>query len=179
MKRIPITLLLAATAAFFPAIARAEGPKLDPHLEPLRPLLEKTWKGPFKDAKPENPMFDVVRWERTLNGRAVRILHSVNDGVYGGETLIMWDETKKSLVYHYYTTAGHDTTGTMEIKDGKFISHETVVGRTGGVTEVRATSEFLADGSFHLKAEYYKDGVWTPGHEVTYKEDATAKVVFK
>jgi hypothetical protein len=178
MKRIPTILLLAA-AAFFPAFARSEEPKLDPHLEPMRPLLEKTWKGPFKNSTPEKPMVDVVRWERVLNGRAVRLTHSVNDGIYGGETLIMWDESKKTLVYHYFTTAGHDTTGTMEIQNGKFITHETVTGSSGGVTEVRATSEFLPDGSFHLKAEYCKDGEWSPGHEVTYKEDAAAKVVFK
>ena len=182
MKWIANALLAALTVASLAGIARADEPKLDQHLEPLRRLLEKTWKGQFKNPNPNNqkpPMFDVAHWERALNGRAVRLTHSVNDGIYGGETLIMWDEAQKTLVYHYFTTAGHDTAGTMEIKDGKFITREKVTGNAGGVTEVRATSEFLPDGSFHLKAEYCKDGEWSPGHEVTYKEDATAKVVFK
>jgi hypothetical protein len=174
-------LKLALVVSLVASLAPLHGAELslDPHLEMLRPLLAKTWKGQFKDSKPDKPAVDVARWERALNGRAVRILHSVNDGVYGGETLITWDEAKQSLVYHYFTTASHNTTGTMSSKDGKFVTDEVVTGSAGGVTEVRATSELLPDGTFHVKAEYLKNGEWTPGHEVTYKEDASAKVVFK
>ena len=152
---------------------------LNPHLEPLRPLLGKTWKGQFKESKPDKPTIDVARWERALNGQAVRALHSLNEGIYGGETLIIWDETKQSVVYYYFTTAGFMTTGTMIFKDGKIITHEDVKGRANGVTEVKATSEILSDAGFHIKSEYLKSGEWVPGHEVTYREDASAKVEFK
>lgn len=179
MKSFRLYLATAVSMAASLALLRADQPSLDPHLEILRPLLEKTWKGHFKDSTPEKPMVDVARWERALNGRAVRILHSVNDGVYGGETLITWDEDQKSLVYHYFTTTSHNTTGKMSTKDGRFVTDELVSGNAGGVTEVRATSELLADGRFHVKAEYLKNGEWSPGHEITYKEDASAKVVFK
>jgi hypothetical protein len=54
-----------------------------------------------------------------------------------------------------------------------------VKGDANGVTEVRATSEILPDGKFHVKAEYLKNGEWTPGHEVTYQEAPGSKVVFK
>jgi len=33
---------------------------------------------------------DVARWERALNGKAVRILHH-QSRVYGGESIVMWD----------------------------------------------------------------------------------------
>jgi hypothetical protein len=170
-----LTLSLAASLA----PVQADQPSLDPHLEVLRPMLEKTWKGHFKDSKPDKPVVDVSRWERALNGKAVRILHSVNDGIYGGETIITWDDGKQSLVYHYFTTAGHNTVGTMSAKDGKFATDELVTGNSGGVTEVKATTELLADGTLHVKAEYLKNGEWVPGHEISYKEDAIAKVVFK
>ena len=160
-------------------LSAQEKPSLDPHLEPLRPLLEKTWKGTFKDSKPEKPTVDVQRWERALNGRAVRLLHSINDGAYGGETLFVWDEKKQSVVYYYFTTAGFMTIGTMNFKEGKFISLEQVTGAAGGITEVRATSELQADGTFHVKAEHLKNGEWSPGHEVSYKQDPGAKVLFK
>src|SRR5262245_61182007 len=53
-------------------IVKAEGDSsLDSHLEPLRSLLGKTWKGAFKDSKPEKPTVDVSRWERILNGKAI------------------------------------------------------------------------------------------------------------
>jgi hypothetical protein len=49
----------------------------------------------------------------------------------------------------------------------------------GDVTKVRSTTELLPGGGFHVKADYRKNGEWVPGHEVSYQEDATSKVVFK
>ena len=160
------------------AIASEELP-LNAHLEPLRPLLQKTWKGTFKDSKPDKPTVDVQRWERALNGQAIRILHSINDGAYGGETLLIWDELRKIISFYYFTTGGFMTTGTLEPRGGNFITHEDVKGDANGVTKVRSTSEILPDGTFHVKAEYLKNGEWTPGHEVTYQEAPGSKVVFK
>jgi hypothetical protein len=157
----------------------AEPSSLDPHLEAFRPLIGKTWKGTFNNSTPEKQTVDVMQWERALNGKAVRVLHSINDGAYGGETIFMWDEKEQKVGFHYFTTAGFMTSGSVTIEDGKFITHEVVTGRSGGVTEVQATSELVSDGGFHVKAEYLKDNKWEPGHEVTYREDATAKVVFK
>jgi len=179
MRAIRCISALAVSWAASLAPLHAGEPSLDPHLEVLRPLLEKTWKGHFKNSRPDKPVVDVARWERALNGKAVRILHSVNDGIYGGETLITWDEAKQSLVYHYFTTASNNTIGTLNSREGKFVTDEVVSGSAGGVTEVRATTELLADGTLHVKAEYLKNGEWVPGHEVSYKEDASAKVVFK
>ena len=42
------------------------------------------------------------------------------------------------------------------------------------MTEVRATSELLPNGTLHVKAEYLKNGEWIPGHQISYKEDASA-----
>lgn len=160
-------------------VARAED-KLHPQLEKFRPLLGKTWRGEFKNSTPEKPVVDISRWERALNGQAVRTLHSINRGDYGGETLIFWSEEKKSLVYHYFTTANFQTTGTMTFEGNKFISVEKVSGQANGVTEVKATGEILPDGAgFVNRSEYLKEGKWVPGHEATYREDPKAEVVFK
>lgn len=151
---------------------------LAPQLEPLRPYIGKTWRSvPPADAP--RPVVDVSRWERALNGTAVRVLHSINDGVYGGESIIFWDAERQSLVYFYFTTAGHHTQGTLTYEDGVFTGDETVTGDSEGVTQVRSTTQILPDGRMHVKAEYLQKGVWTPGHEFYYVEDATAKVVFK
>ena len=71
------------------------------------------------------------------------------------------------------------TIGTMALKDGKIATHEVVSGNAGGITEVRAEFEMRRDGMYQVKVEHLKDGVWSPGREATYREDATAKVVFK
>ena len=85
----------------------------------------------------------------------------------------------KPFPFIIFTTDGYMTTGTLEPRDGKFITHEDVKGDANGVTEVRATSEILPDGKFHVKAEYLKNGEWTAGHEATYEEAPGSKVIFK
>ena len=157
----------------------ADSKDLDPHLEPLRPLLGKTWRGELKATAPEKGTVDVARWERALNGKAVRILHSINDGIYGGETLIFWDAEKKEVVSYYFTTSGFYTVGTFAFTEGKVKTHEKVSGSAGGIAEVRATSELLPDGGFHVRSEHLKDGAWSAGHEVTYREDPKAEVKFR
>jgi hypothetical protein len=172
-------LFVLCTLAASAALSGAEPMKLDSRLEPLRPFLEKTWKGEFRNSTPEKPVVDVARWERTLNGRAVRILHSVNDGAYGGETIIMWDEQKQAVGCHYFTTAGFRTTGTMTFTNGKVFTHEVVSGASGGTTEVKGAIEWQGDGAFLVKTEHRKGGDWTPGRETIYREDASARVNFR
>jgi hypothetical protein len=157
----------------------AETGKLNEHLEGLRPFLGRTWRGEMKSSTPEKPVVDVSRWERALNGQAIRVLHSINAGEYGGESLIFWSEEKKSLVYHYFTTAGFQTEGIATLEGGKLISVEKVKGSKTGITEVKAIQELRTDGSMVSSAEYFKEGRWVPGHAATYREDPKADVVFR
>lgn len=156
-----------------------DAPYLDPHFEPLRPLLGKTLRGELRSSTAQDPQIDIARWERALNGRAVRVLHSINQGVYGGETIITWNEEKKSLVYHYFATAGFQTAGTMAVKGRTLVTHEFVSGSAQGITEVKATIELLPDGGMSMKSEYLKDGKWVSGHAGRYQVDPKAEVVFR
>ena len=166
-----LTIILAATLS-------AAEPKLDEHLAPLAPYVNKTWRGEFKNSTKEKPQFDVTRWEVALKGKAIRCRHSVNDGVYGGETIIMWDPEKKVLASFYFTTAGFFTEGTFELKDGQLHSHEKVRGQIPGVTEVKAITELL-EGKMHVKSQFLQGGKWVDAHEITYVEAPDAKVVLE
>jgi hypothetical protein len=152
---------------------------LNEHLQFLAPYVNKTWKGVFVDSTASKPMYDVAIWERVLNGQAVRILHSVNDGEYGGETIVYWDKLKLNVVYYYFTTAGFYTTGTMKVEGSTIINHEYVSGNQNGITEVRSTSRIFPDGKMQAEAEYLQNGKWIPGHKIIYSEDTAAKVIFK
>jgi hypothetical protein len=142
-------------------------------------LLERTWEGDFKNSTPDKPVRDVMRWERALNGKAVRVLHSINDGAYGGETIYRWDDQQQAVTYHYFTTAGFMTTGKVTFSEGKLVTHEVVSGNASGAKEVRGQGEWLPDGKFRVTTEYLVDGKWQPGREVVYRENAAATVRFK
>ena len=156
-----------------------ESSSLDEHLQVFAPLLGKTFRGAFADSTPENPKYDVSHWERAMNGKAVRILHSVNDGEYGGETIIMWDSAKQKLGYWYFTTAGFHTEGTMEIGEKEWTSTEKVVGNANGITEVKATTKLIGDTKMTARSQYLLQGKWEKGHEIDYAVAEDAKVIFK
>jgi len=172
-------VLVAILMKAFTGVAIAQN-ELSERLKVLQPFIGKTWKGELKNADQEKPSYDVSRWERALNGQAVRILHSVNNGEYGGESIIVWDSQKKSLVYYYFTTAGFYTHGTMTMENNKLTFHEYVTGYEGAsITEAKGTGEFTADGKLINKSQYLKDGKWVDGHAAVYVEDPTAQVIFK
>jgi hypothetical protein len=140
--------------------------------------LGKVFKGEFANSNSEKRRFDVSRWERAMNGQAVRNLHSVNDGEYGGETILMWDGEQKKIAFWYFTTAGFFTRGTMEIDGHSWSSTEDVAGNKNGITKVRSKATFLENGTLHVKSEYFANDKWSPGHEITYKPTADADVRF-
>jgi hypothetical protein len=183
MKRTSITFLLssAALAACCLALSSfaADTGQLDAPLEVFRPFIGKTWRGEFKDSTPEKPTFDVARWERALNGKAVRVLHSVNDGFHGGESVILWDNATRQIRYHYFSTAGFYNVGTMTFTNRTLTAVEKVFGNKEGVTEVRSTYELLADGTMLNRSQYIKNGETTGSREVLYKEAPKSEVKFK
>ena len=152
---------------------------LSQNFEPLKPFIGKTWKGIVGKDKESQPIYDISKWERILNGKAVRILHSVNKGDYGGETIIVWDKEKESLIFYYFTTAAHYTNGSVTFDDGKMITHEIVKGNEDGVTEVEAVSEISDDGTMKVTSRLKKNGEWGGKRETIYFEDLEAEVIFK
>ncbi len=173
-QRLAVLALLAWLA---PPARAAE---MNPKLEPLRPLLGKTWRGSLEKPGSAKPVVDVQRWELALNGQAVRVLHSINDGEYGGESTVVWDKQKQGLAFWYFTTAGFYTTGAFEVeKDGALVTCEVVKGDAEGVSEVKGVHRILPDGRLHVKTQYLKAGKWVDGRDTYYVEDPKAEVRFK
>ena len=153
--------------------------QLVPELSVFEPLLGKTFRGEFVGSTPEKPVYDVSKWERAMNGKAIRVLHSVNDGAYGGETIIMWDAKEKKIGFWYFTTEGFFTQGHFEINGKVWTSTEKVTGNANGITEVKATSTLADDGSLHVSSQYLTNGKWEKGHEIKYQSAPDAEVKFK
>ena len=177
-KRFLISLFVALFASVS-AYTKEEQEKLSSHLSLFETFIGKTWKGELGSSTEEKQLIDVSRWEKALNGQAIRVLHSINDGEYGGETIINWNSEKESFVFYYFTTEGFFTNGTIEVENGKFVSHEVVTGSESGITEVKSTGKMLSDGRLHIKAQYLKEGNWVDGHEITYSEDPKAEVILE
>lgn len=168
-------LVVALLGLALPGAAASPAAPLRDELAALRPYVGKTWKALVNAEKKQ---YDVSRWEAALGGRVVRILHSVADGAYGGESIVRWDPVAKEIVYDYFTTASFTTHGKMTVPaPGRLECHETVRGDAGGIAEVKATMELLPDGRMKVTSRLLRGGAWEERPPKLYEEDATAKVV--
>lgn len=172
VPRVLVVTVVAALLATASVGADEAAPTDDP-FAPFEPFVGRTWKALVN---PERQLWDVARWERALADTAVRIVHSVGDGQYGGETLVVWDAERETLAYFYFTTAGFFTRGTMRFEEGRLSSREVVTGG-GGVSEVEATQEVLPDGRLRVVTRMLRDGVWEDRGEVLYSEAPEARLV--
>ena len=177
MRRIVVSLLLLSSS-----LVCAEAPgDLHPKLEPLRPYLNQYWQGDLTQPGKEGQVIDRLLWSRALNGQAIKTVHSINDGQYGGESFIFWDETKQSLAYYYFTTAGFYTHGTLNInvQTGELVALETVKNSQNGISEVKSFSRIMPDGTLQTKSSYLQNGHWVEGHSATYKPVEQQHIIFK
>ena len=151
--------LIGASVALLMSIGAVAKP-LVKELAVFEPYLG-TWQADFPVEQGQPKMQDISHWERALNGTAVRTLHSINEGMYGGESLLFWDKAKQQLVFYYFTTAGFYTSGHMSaLEDGRFVAYEQVSGNQNGITQVKSTSQVM-DGKMHVATQYLKNGAWT------------------
>lgn len=140
-----------------------------------------TWYSVFeqKDGKPV--VSDVSKWQRVLNGKALKTTHSVNDGAYGGESIIFWDKKQQKYLFYYFTTADFMTVGEIEVlSENSFVAYEDVDGESEmskGITRVRSVST-LAKDKITVATSYLKNGEWTKPESRSYTR-TDKQVVFK
>jgi hypothetical protein len=173
------TLFLAlCLCAFTNSYADQNNLLLDKELAVFQPYLG-TWQANFKVAeKDAKPVQDIGKWERALNGKAIRTMHSINEGEYGGESTIFYDSKKKSLVFYYFTTAGFYTKGIIKVlSPTQFVAYEDVTGNKEGITKVKSTNDLKGD-KFIVSTTYLKKGEWTKSETRTYTK-STKAVKFK
>lgn len=168
-------LLIGATAV------AEDGPSLHPKLEVFRPFLGQYWQGSLAEPGSEKPVIDRSHWSRALNGQAIKTVHSINHGEYGGESFIFWDDAKNSLAYYYFTTAGFYTHGTMQFnpQSGEIIALENVENNQNGITQVKSHSKIMPDGSLQVRSSYLQNEQWVEGHSAVYQPVAPQEILFK
>ena len=147
-------------------------------LASFEPFVGHTYRGEIAPDDQGNVAIDVSRWERILDGRAIRISHSLNDGDYAGESLIFWDAKAQAIGFFYVTNAGFQTQGTGHFEDGTFVSRERVTGNAQGITEVVARSTLHPDGRMTVESFYMKGEEKIPGRTAQYVRDDEAELVY-
>lgn len=171
------TFLLTLGILYSCVLSADEQPFLAKELSVFKPYLG-TWQADFTVAEGKPPIQDVSQWQRALNGMAIKTRHSINEGEYGGESMIFWDSKEQSIVFYYFTTAGFYTKGTMKVlSPTQFVAYENVTGSKEGITRVKSTSEF-SNEQFIVSTSYLKKGEWTKPEQRVYSR-SNKEVKFK
>lgn len=143
--------------------------------EPMAPfaaLAGKAWRGEGVGPNGQ-PIVDIARYEMILGGKAFQSTHRLEDGSYGGRTIIFYDEGAEKHIFHYFTTAGFHTTGEITPTETGFVSVEKVQGHPEFV-EVRAEAFFEEDligPVIRIRSSHVKmDGETSEGEELIYRE---------
>ena len=151
---------------------------LSDHLIKMKPFIGNTYKGSFINSTKENPMIDILSFQRALNGNAVKVVHSVNNGEFGGETIVMWNPEIGKLQSWYFTTAGSLTLQNVQIKKDTFISTENVERNKNGITKVKTIIEVLNGNQIKKRTKYLMNNLWKEGSETIYNKIHDHKPVF-
>ena len=144
-----IQILLLALVAATPAAAENA-------FDALAPFMGKTWRG-AEDVEDSEHGYVIQRWEWILGGRAVRVSHANNGGVFGGVWTIYEDPLTGKLRSHYVGAFGSYSEGLLEEEDGSLV-HEMRVTGAASLNFVRLVITPQEDGSFITNAEYFQNG---------------------
>ena len=168
-------LLLAGapTASVAQDLPAAEARSEDP-FRPLFPLIGRSWRG---TGVGPDAVEDVARWDWAVGGHAVRVVHSVNGGVYGGETLIFPDRDSGQLIFHYFTSGGFHTTGAMRQTGPDVLEITEAVHGLDGLEQLRSTLTVGGDGTYRTRGLVEQDGQWVEFGGFDYRVDGSATPV--
>ena len=168
------TLILFALA--IPATFAEETPPASHDTSHEKLMVLAPFIGTWKADVGENTI-DISNYQWILGGKALRIMHSINDGQYGGEALIHWNSDKEAITYRYVTTSTFYTDGTLSPIENGFEAHEIVHGNMGGITETRA-GYTMQDGEIHVWSQLLKEGEWTEKDHAVYVRAEDAEIRF-
>ena len=179
MKNLLFVIALAYTGLASATVTQGSD-KFAKELEFFQPYLG-TWYAVFEEKDGKPVVSDVSKWQRVLNGKALKTTHSINDGAYGGESIIYWDKKQNKYVFYYFTTADFMTVGEIELlSDNSFVAYEDVDGESEmskGITRVRSISTLSAD-KITVETSYLKNGEWTKPESRSYSR-SDKQVKFK
>ena len=152
--------------------------QLSKELNGFKNFLGRTFEGEFHNSTQSNPLIDVMCFERILNGYGIRITHSVNNGEFGGEMIIMWNAEINKLESFYFTTGGMRSRSIVEVMNNQINFIEDVSKNNNGIKKVKKIYRIKDSGRLESQIKYYMNNIWVNSHELFYNEIPFSKVNF-
>ena len=155
------------------------GKELSKHLLGFENFINKKFKGEFYNSTKENPLIDVIYFERILNGNAISISHSVNNGVYGGKSIIVWNSKNLKLESYYFSTGGEMIQSHVSTEKNEIVMVEDFSKNDNGIQKVKKIYRLGKDGILEYQIKYFMNNIWVNSHDMEYNESKSAEIIFQ
>ena len=155
------------------------GKELSKHLLGFENFIDKKFKGEFYNSTKENPLIDVIYFERILNGNAISISHSVNNGVYGGKSIIVWNSKNLKLESYYFSTGGEMIQSHVSTEKNEIVMVEDFSKNDNGIQKVKKIYRLGKDGILEYQIKYFMNNIWVNSHDMEYNESKSAEIIFQ
>tara|TARA_B100000427_G_scaffold315434_1_gene309543 strand:+ start:207 stop:743 length:537 start_codon:yes stop_codon:yes gene_type:complete len=153
--------------------------KISKKLLGFEQFLGKKYIGEFQNSTKKKPLFDIIHFERILNGNAICISHSVNDGEYGGKTVIIWNAKTGNLESYYFSTGGEIIQAIVTVEDSKIVMIEDFTENNNGIKKVKKIYKISDNRTLENQIKYLLNNIWVNSHEMVYIESDTVKIIFQ
>ena len=153
-------------------------PLLSEKIQGFEIFLGKYFKGETFNSTKLKPISEVIHFKRILNGQAVRIVHSINEGEFGGETIITWNQKNNVLESIYFSTGGTIEHSVVTIKDNTIIFIEDVSNNKNSIKKVKNTYHLNRYGQLKKETKYYLNNMWVFSHSANYSESKSSEIIF-
>lgn len=173
LSALPLLLAVATTPG------SAQSSEASAELDKLAWLIGP-WTGTVGSG--DNAATDVSVWSWAVGGHALRNVHAVADGAYGGETLLWWDPEEEAYAFVYVTTGGFTTSGHLRLSDDGLLEGVEEVSGAGvaeGVDAVRTVTRRGEGGRLVVGVSYQRNGEWGPVSERIYRRSPEAELPCK
>jgi len=177
LRRIRLIAALPLLIALTASHGSSQPSDAAEELDKLAWLVGPPWVGTVGAG--DNAAVDVSVWSWAVGGHALRNVHAVAGGAYGGETLLWWDTEETAYAFVYVTTGGFTTSGHLRLNDdGSLEGIEDVSGAgvAQGVDAVRTITRRGGSGELVIGVSYQRDGVWGPVRERVYARSEAASL---
>ena len=142
-------------------------------------FIGKKFSGEFYNSTKDKPLKDIIYFERILNGKAISISHSVNDGEYGGKYIIMWNAEKNMVESYFFSTGGEIILSEATISANNIIIVVDFSKYGNRIKKVKKIYKLNKDGTLENKIKYFINNVWVNSHSMKYVQSDLARVNFK
>jgi hypothetical protein len=172
MKRIHlVTWIILITVSY------SFGQDIDERLTPLKPFLDKIWKGDFK--APDGKIISVItrKFEVQPEKKVIKVLKS-NEGKTGwSEGYLYWDDIAKKIAYFSIESSGVFYTGFLSFEgnsvtiEGKMTWPFQQNPKVRQSYEFKNTFEFITDNKMIDSWFQNAFGPWQPGHVIEFNNE--------